>query len=96
MWLYWVGARILERNAAWLFPDDRTWHFDYDLAGPTPDRHPFKPVKDEQTAGQQAHRTVITGRWPDLPSQDHKLFKSVQVTHQRESEFKDGRIKREC
>lgn len=84
------------REKCGLFPDDLTCHFDYDLAGPTADQHPFRPVKDEQTAGERAHRTVITGPWPDFPSQDHKLFKSVQVTHQRESEYKGGRIKQEC
>lgn len=25
---------------------------------------------------RQIHRTVISGRWPDFPSQDRKLFKS--------------------
>lgn len=34
--------------------------------------------------------------WPDFHSQDHKLFKRVQVTHRGESEYEGGGIKREC
>lgn len=93
-----VCARNRKRNAAQLFPDDLTWHFDCDSAGHTLNLVPISPstpVKQEQ-AGKEAHRPAITVPEPDFPSKDHKLFKSVQVTHQRESEYEGGGTEQEC
>lgn len=74
-------------------PDDPTWHFPCGLSRKSFDLVPVCPSNTSQTPSRQAG--IIT-LWPAFPSSHHQVFKSAQVSHQRESEYEEKRIIGKC
>lgn len=52
-----------------------------------------KHQSNPEQAGRQAG---ITALWPTFPSSHHQVFKSTQVSHQRESEYEERGIIAKC